>query len=46
MGIATWASGPLFDTYGGRAYAAMAALGAIAAISTFVIRRRWNQGVL
>jgi PPP family 3-phenylpropionic acid transporter len=46
MGIATWASGPLFDTYAGRAYAAMAALGAIAVISTLVISRRWNQGVL
>jgi PPP family 3-phenylpropionic acid transporter len=46
MGIATWASGPLFDTYAGRAYAAMAALGAIAVISAFVISRRWNQGVL
>lgn len=46
MGIATWASGPLFGTYAGKAYAAMAALGAIAVISAFVIRRRWNQGVL
>ena len=46
MGIATWASGPLFGTYAGRAYAAMAALGAIAVISAFVISRRWNQGVL
>lgn len=46
MGLATWGSGPLFNTYAGHAYAAMAAIAALSLIAGLVIRSRWNQGLL
>ena len=46
MGIATWASGPLFNTYAGGAYAAMAVLAIVALAAALVIRAGWNQGTL
>jgi PPP family 3-phenylpropionic acid transporter len=46
MGIATWASGPLFNTYKGGAYAWMAGLAAASLAAALVIRARWNQGTL
>lgn len=46
MGIATWASGPLFETYAGGAYGAMAAIAAVALLAALVIRARWNGGTL
>ncbi len=46
MGIATWSSGPLFKTYAGGAYAAMALLAVVSLTAALVIRARWNQGTL
>ena len=46
MGIATWASGPLFHAYAGGAYAAMASLAAIALAAALVVRARWHGGTL
>ncbi|MBA4132447.1 MAG: MFS transporter [Hyphomicrobium sp.] len=46
MGIATWASGPLFNAYKGGAYASMAGLAAASLAAALVIRARWNQGTL
>jgi len=46
MGIATWASGPLFKAYAGGSYAAMVVLAGVSLAATLVIRARWNQGTL
>jgi PPP family 3-phenylpropionic acid transporter len=46
MGIATWASGPLFNAYAGGAYGAMAAIAAISLLAALIIRARWNGGTL
>lgn len=46
MGIATWASGPLFNAYKGGAYASMAGLAVLSLVAALVIRARWNQGTL
>ncbi|OYX99057.1 MAG: hypothetical protein B7Y80_13585 [Hyphomicrobium sp. 32-62-53] len=46
MGIATWASGPLFNAHKGGAYASMAGLAVASLAAALVIRARWNQGTL
>jgi PPP family 3-phenylpropionic acid transporter len=46
MGIATWASGPLFNAYKGGAYGAMVLLAMMSLAAALVIRARWNQGTL
>lgn len=46
MGIATWASGPLFNAYKGGAYASMAGLAVLSLAAALVIRARWNQDTL
>lgn len=42
MGMATWASGPLFVAYSGGAYGAMAGLAAISLGAGLFIRTRWT----
>lgn len=46
MGLAALAAGPLYRAYGGQAYLAMAALGALGLVLAFVLMRRWNGGVI
>ena len=42
MGLATWASGPLYAAYGGKAYLLMSAMGAVALLFSFALTRAWN----
>jgi PPP family 3-phenylpropionic acid transporter len=46
LGGATIASGPLYRTFGGEAYAAMACLALIGAGSAFLLMRRWRGGLV
>ncbi len=46
MGVATWASGPLYKTYAGGAYAAMVLLAVASLLAALIIRARWNQGTI
>lgn len=46
MGIATWASGPLFNAFAGGAYGSMVLLALLSLAASLVIRARWNQGTL
>ena len=46
MGAATMASGSLYAVFGGRAYLAMAALGAVGLAASVVVIRRWDGGPL
>lgn len=42
MGIATWASGPLYASYGGKAYLLMSAMGLISVVFTLLLARAWG----
>ena len=44
MGIATFASGHIYASYGGRAYLLMAAMGVVAMGLTLWLARRWRGG--
>jgi len=44
MGLATAASGPLYEIYGGRTYLLMSAMGLIAAGFAFWLGRAWHGG--
>lgn len=46
MGLATWASGPLYAAYGGHAYLLMSAMGVVSLGLAFVLMRRWHGGRL
>ncbi len=46
MGAATMASGSLYAAFGGRAYLAMAALGAVGLAASALVLRRWDGGPL
>lgn len=46
MGLATWASGPLYAAYGGRTYLLMSAMGAVSLGLAFVLMRQWHGGRL
>jgi PPP family 3-phenylpropionic acid transporter len=46
MGLAALAAGPLYRVYGGQAYLAMAALGAVGLVLALVLMRRWSGGVI
>jgi MFS transporter, PPP family, 3-phenylpropionic acid transporter len=42
MGIATWASGPLYAAYGGKTYLLMSAMGLASVVFTFALARAWS----
>jgi len=42
MGIATWASGPLYAVYGGKTYLLMSAMGLAAIVFTLFLARAWS----
>lgn len=44
MGLATFASGKLYDTYGGRTYLLMAAMGVVTIASAALLGRTWHGG--
>ena len=44
MGLATFASGPLYEAYGGRTYLLMAAMGVVAAAFALWLGRVWQGG--
>ena len=46
LGTVTLASGPLYRTFAGEAYAAMALLALIGAASAFVLMRHWRGGLI
>lgn len=46
MGTATLASGPLYESLGGEAYAVMAAVAAIGTLAAMLLRQRWHGGVI
>lgn len=46
MGVATWASGPIFQAYAGQGYAAMALLAATSLLASLYIRAHWSQGTI
>ena len=46
MGLAMAGSGPLYAGYGGGAYLLMAALAVVALVTTWLLRKRWDGGVL
>ena len=46
LGAVTIACGPLYRTFAGEAYAAMAALALVGAASAYVLMRRWRGGLI
>jgi hypothetical protein len=46
MGVATFASGPLYASFGGRTYLLMSAMGAASAFFALWLRRAWHGGRL
>ena len=42
MGLATWASGPLYANYGGLTYLLMSAMGVVAVLFSIALSRVWN----
>jgi MFS transporter, PPP family, 3-phenylpropionic acid transporter len=44
MGLATFASGPLYAAYGGRTYLLMSAMGVVAAVCALWLGRTWHGG--
>jgi PPP family 3-phenylpropionic acid transporter len=44
MGIATFASGHIYASYGGRAYLLMSAMGVAAMALALLLARRWHGG--
>ncbi len=44
MGLATFASGPLYAAYGGRTYLLMSAMGVVAALCAVWLGRAWHGG--
>jgi MFS transporter, PPP family, 3-phenylpropionic acid transporter len=44
MGLATFASGSIYASYGGRAYLLMSAMGAVAMGFALLLARRWHGG--
>ncbi len=46
MGTATIACGPLYERFGGDAYAAMAFVAGIGTLAAMVLRQRWHGGIV
>jgi hypothetical protein len=46
MGFATYASGPLFQTYAGAGYAAMSLIAAVSLAAALFIRARWQGSTI
>ena len=46
MGLATYASGPLYALYGGRTYLLMAAMGLVTIVFALWLQRVWHGGRL
>lgn len=46
MGTATLASGPLYESLGGEAYAVMAAVAGVGTLAAMLLRQRWHGGVI
>ena len=46
MGVATFASGPLYASFGGRTYLLMSAMGVVSALFALWLRRAWHGGRL
>ena len=46
LGTVTVASGPLYRTFAGEAYAAMAILALIGAVAAYLLMRRWRGGLV
>jgi PPP family 3-phenylpropionic acid transporter len=46
LGLVTIACGPLYRTFAGEAYAAMAALALIGAAGAYLLMRRWRGGLI
>jgi PPP family 3-phenylpropionic acid transporter len=44
MGLATYASGPLYERYGGRTYLLMAAMGVVTIFTSLWLGRAWHGG--
>ncbi len=44
MGLATFASGPIYAAYGGRTYLLMAAMGAVSVVFSLWLARAWHGG--
>jgi hypothetical protein len=42
MGVATYASGPLYAAYGGRAYLLMSAMGVAALVFALLLAQSWS----
>ncbi len=42
MGLATWASGPLYANFGGLTYLLMSAMGVVAVLFSITLSRVWN----
>jgi PPP family 3-phenylpropionic acid transporter len=46
LGSVTVACGPLYETFGGRAYAAMVLLAGMGTVAAALLRRRWQGGLV
>jgi PPP family 3-phenylpropionic acid transporter len=44
MGLATYASGPLYERFGGRTYLLMAAMGLVTIVTSLWLARAWHGG--
>jgi PPP family 3-phenylpropionic acid transporter len=44
MGLATFASGPIYAAYGGRTYLLMAAMGVVSVVFSLWLTRAWHGG--
>jgi PPP family 3-phenylpropionic acid transporter len=44
MGLATYASGPLYERFGGRTYLLMAAMGVVTVVTSLWLARAWHGG--
>ena len=44
MGLATYASGPIYAAYGGRTYLLMAVMGVVSVAFSFWLARAWHGG--
>jgi PPP family 3-phenylpropionic acid transporter len=44
MGLATYASGPLYERFGGRTYLLMAAMGLVTVVTSLWLARAWHGG--
>lgn len=46
LGSVTVASGPLYETFGGRAYFAMVAIAGAGTAAAILLRSRWHGGLI